>query len=151
MLDYFKIWEKLYLILHDPNGDDSTSSYEETTTLSLGIGCEITAGITVGLEIGIEEEFDFFGLFSTGIEASNKLSLSMEASLGFDARFEVSDSTFLSSSDSTDVNYLGPGYGDRYWGEIWKFRCNFFPIYTPLLNKERVKRSVIWKRPGSLR
>jgi hypothetical protein len=134
----YDLGKKLYLILHDPNGDDSTSSYEESTTLSLGIGCEITAGVTVGLEVGVEENFDFFGLFSTGIEASNKLSLSMEASLGFDARFEISDSTFLSSSDSSDVNYIGPGYGDRYWGELWKFSYVLTINYIEYYNTSQV-------------
>lgn len=130
---------KLYLILHDPNGDGSTSSYEKSTTISLGIGCEITAGVTQGLEVGVEEKFDFFGLFETGIEASTKLSLSLEASLGFDARFDISDSTFLSSSDSsTSVDHIGPGYGDRYWGELWKFRYVITSHYVEYYNGTEV-------------
>lgn len=130
---------KLYLILHDPNGDGSTSSYEKSSTISLGIGCEITAGVTLGLEVGVEEKFDLFGLFETGIEASTKLSLSLEASLGFDARFDISDSTFLSSSDSsTSVDHIGPGYGDRYWGEIWKFRYVLTSHYVEYYNGTEV-------------
>ncbi|MHA2278520.1 MAG: hypothetical protein ACXAC2_22300, partial [Candidatus Kariarchaeaceae archaeon] len=129
---------KLYLILHDPNGDDSTSGYEESTTLSMGIGCEITAGVTTGLEVGIEQEADFFGLFSTGGSASTKLSLSMEASLGFDAQFEMTDSTFLSSSDSSFVDFVGPGYGDRYWGELWKLKYVFTIHYIEYYNTTEV-------------
>ncbi|WP_455463917.1 hypothetical protein [Candidatus Hodarchaeum mangrovi] len=115
--------KKLYLILHDPNGDGSFSSYEESSLFSIGIGCEITSSLTTGIEIGIEQESNFFGLFKTGGSASTKLSLSTEASLGFDARFEIIDSTFLSSSDSSSaVDFIGPGYGDRYWGELWRFK-----------------------------
>ena len=132
------IGNKLYLILHDPNGDGSVSSYEQSTTVSLGVGCEITAGVTAGLEIGIEEEADFFGLFTTGGSASTKLSLSMEASLGFDARFEMTDSTFLSSSDSSAVDYIGPGYGDRYWGELWKLKYVFTVHYVEYYNGTEV-------------
>jgi hypothetical protein len=130
--------EKLYLILHDPNGDDSTSSYEESTTLSMGIGCEITAGVTAGLEVGIEQEGSFFGLFKTGAKASNKLSLSMETSLGFDARFEMTDSTFLTSSDSSHVDFIGPGYGDRYWGELWILKYVFTVHYIEYYNGTEV-------------
>ncbi|MHA1945283.1 MAG: hypothetical protein ACW97W_04185 [Candidatus Hodarchaeales archaeon] len=129
---------KLYLILHDPNGDDSTSSYEESTTLSMGIGCEITAGVTAGLEVGIEQEANFFGLFSSGGSASTKLSLSAEASVGFDARFEMTDSTFLSSSDSSYVDFIGPGYGDRYWGELWKLKYVFTIHYIEYYNTTEV-------------
>ena len=115
--------KKLYLILHDPNGDGSFSSYEESSLFSIGIGCEITSSLTTGIEIGIEQESNFFGLFKTGGSASTKLSLSTEASFGFDARFEIIDSTFLSSSDSSSaVDFIGPGYGDRYWGELWRFK-----------------------------
>ena len=40
--------------------------------------------------------------------------------LGFDFRFEVSDTTTLTSSQvDNDPDYIGPGYGDRYWGEAW--------------------------------
>ncbi len=126
---------KLYLILHDPNGDGSVSSYEESSSFSLGIGCEITSSITAGLEIGIEGESDFFGLFKTGGSASTKLSLSTEASFGLDARFQIIDSTFLSSSDSSSaIDFIGPGYGDRYWGELWKFKYVFTIHYIEYYN-----------------
>jgi len=137
--DEIDLGAKLYLILHDPNGDGSTSSYEESTQLSMGIGCEITAGMTAGLEVGIEEEADFFGLFTTGGSASTKLSLSLEASLGFDARLEMTDSTFLSSHDSSEAaDFIGPGYGDRYWGEIWKLKYVFTVHYVEYYNGSQV-------------
>ncbi|MFX1507495.1 MAG: hypothetical protein ACFFDC_15535, partial [Promethearchaeota archaeon] len=118
---YKTLGEKLYLILHDPSGDESISSYETTSTVSLGVGAEVTAGITTGLEFGVEESGSFFGLFQTGFEASTKLELSYEVSAGFDARYEVVDSTFLSSSNTNDdPDYIGPGFGDTYWGEAWE-------------------------------
>ncbi|MFW9903195.1 MAG: hypothetical protein ACFFFH_02600 [Candidatus Thorarchaeota archaeon] len=119
---YRTLGEKLYLILHDPSGDESISSYETTSTVSIGVGAEVTAGITTGLEFGVEESGSFFGLFETGFDASTKLELSYEVSAGFDVRYEVVDSTFLSSSNTNDdPDFIGPGFGDTYWGEAWEF------------------------------
>ena len=118
---YKTLGEKLYLILHDPSGDGSISSYETTSAVSIGIGAEVTAGITTGLEFGVEESGSFFGLFQTGFDASTKLELSYEVSTGFDVRYEVVDSTFLSSSNTDDdPDFIGPGFGDTYWGEAWE-------------------------------
>ena len=131
--------QKLYLILHDPNGDNSLSSYEQSTSLSLGVGCEITTSNTVGLEIGVEQEADFLGLFASGGSASTKLELSREASLGFDVKYDVTDSTFLSSSDSTsDADFIGPGNGDRYWGELWRLKYVFTIHYREYFNTTEV-------------
>ncbi|MHA2296790.1 MAG: cadherin repeat domain-containing protein [Candidatus Hodarchaeales archaeon] len=119
--NYKTLGEKLYLIVHDPSGDESVSSYETASTVSIGVGAEVTAGITTGLEFGVEESGSFFGLFKTGFEASTKLELSYEVSAGFDVRYEVVDSTFLSSSNINDnPDFIGPGYGDTYWGEAWE-------------------------------
>lgn len=109
------VGDVLYLILHDPNGDNSYSGYTETTTLSLGVGLEITAGVE--RSVGVEVERKFFGI---GLEASSKLTTSFEVTAGFDFRYEVTDTTELTSSQETDdADYIGPGYGDRYWGEGW--------------------------------
>jgi hypothetical protein len=119
---YEAIGQKLYLILHDPSGDDSYSTFEESTSQSLGIGAEVTAGVTTGLEFGVEEEGSFFGLFETGFEASTKLELSYEVSAGFDIRYDITDTTSLTSNqESDDPDYIGAGYGDTYWGEAWEF------------------------------
>jgi len=118
---YKTLGEKLYLILHDPSGDESLSSYETTSTVSIGVGAEVTAGITTGLEFGVEESGSFFGLFKTGFDASTKLELSYEVTAGLDVRYEVVDSTFLSSSNTNDdPDFIGPGFGDTYWGEAWE-------------------------------
>lgn len=42
---------------------------------------------------------------------------------GYDFRFEVKDTTSLTSSQvDDDADYIGPGYGDRYWGEAWLYK-----------------------------
>ncbi len=131
--------QKLYLILHDPNGDNSFSSYEQSTSISLGVGCEFKSSNATGIEIGVEQEVDFFGLFESGIEASTKLALSKESSQGFEIRYDITDSTFLSSSDSSsNIDFIGPGYGDRYWGELWKLKYVFTIHYHKYFNTSEV-------------
>ena len=109
------VGDVLYLILHDPSGDNSFSKYTEKTKISLGVGLEITAGITQEFEVGVS-----LPLLLADFEASQKLTTSFEVSAGFDFRYEVTDTTELTSSKVTDdADYIGPGYGDRYWGEGW--------------------------------
>ncbi|MHA1987424.1 MAG: hypothetical protein ACW98D_12360 [Promethearchaeota archaeon] len=109
---------QLYLILHDPHGDNSYSSFSEETTLSFGVGSEITTAIGVSVEIGAE-----FSLFGAEIGASLNLETKSTVGSGFDFRFEVKDTTSLTSSQVNDnADYIGPGYGDRYWGEAWIYK-----------------------------
>ena len=110
--------KQLYLILHDPHGDNSFSSISESTTLSFGVGCEVTKAEGFTLEIG-----DDLGLFGFEVGSSELLSIKTTIGLGFDFRYEVTDTTSLTSSQVTDdADYIGPGYGDRYWGEAWLFK-----------------------------
>ncbi|MFX1286853.1 MAG: hypothetical protein ACFFB5_24655 [Promethearchaeota archaeon] len=112
------IGQLLYLILHDPSGDESYSGFNETATLSIGVGYEIT---TLGAEdIELLLNMNFFELGSGG---SPLLSENETEEEGFDFRFEVSDATSLTSNqESDDPDYIGPGYGDMYWGETWIFK-----------------------------
>ena len=111
------IGQQLYLILHDPNGDESYSGFNETTTLSIGVSHEITTSGAEDVELGIN-----FDLFALGTGGSTLVSENETEELGFDFRFEVSDPTGLTSNqDSNDPDYIGPGYGDMYWGETWIF------------------------------
>ncbi|WP_457558992.1 hypothetical protein [Candidatus Harpocratesius sp.] len=112
--------QELYTIIHDPCGDGSTSTFEQSSTFTLGVGVELTAGATATFEIGAEGS-----LFGVGVGASTKLSLSLEASLGYDFEYEMTTSDELSSSDvSDDPDFIGPGYGDIYWGEGWTYIYN---------------------------
>jgi len=110
--------KQLYLILHDPHGDGSYSGFSQTTKLSMGIGCEITSAIGGSMEIG-----DFAELWGVEAGASVKIEGKVTQEEGYDFRFEVTDTTSLTSSQVTDdPDYIGPGYGDRYWGESWIYR-----------------------------
>ncbi|MFX1274695.1 MAG: hypothetical protein ACFFAT_06570 [Promethearchaeota archaeon] len=114
------IGEKLYLILHDPSGDNSFSRYEESEGLSMAFGLDITSGVSAGLRIGDFVEEPFCG---TEYGATEELKLEMTTETGFDRRYEVRRTTGLkSSTDDSNEDYIGPGYGDRYWGETWTLK-----------------------------
>ena len=110
--------QQLYLILHDPHGDNSYTSFTETTTLSIGIGHVITTAEASHLSVGVD-----FSLFGIDIGASAQTTTTETEEEGFDFRFEVSDiTTFTSNQESDNPDYIGPGYGDAYWGESWNFK-----------------------------
>jgi hypothetical protein len=110
--------DQLYLILHDPNGDNSYSSFSQTTRISMGVDCEITTETGMNVEMG-----DYGGLFGVEVGASLLLERKETSIEGFDFRYEVSDTIMLTSSQVDDnADYIGPGYGDTYWGEAWIFK-----------------------------
>lgn len=114
------VGKQLYLILHDPHGDNSYSSFSEETTLSLGVGSELSVSTGTSLTLGYfyEEQYS-----QMEFGASTLFESKTTAEFGFDFRYEVSDSTTLTSMQVTDdPDYVGPGYGDRYWGESWIYK-----------------------------
>ena len=113
--------KQLYMILHDPNGDNSYSNFSETSVLSIGVG--LGALTVVGENFGIEY---FYGYCGTDAGASLLLENKMTTETGFDFRYEIIDTTNLTSSQvNDDPDYIGPGYGDRYWGETWILKWVF--------------------------
>lgn len=111
------IGQKLYLILHDPNGDNSFTSYKETEIVSMAVGLEIISGVSESLTLG-----DIVTDPLCGIEAGHTTKLERKTTTeeGYEFRYEITDTTELTSSqDSFNKDYIGPGYGDRYWGESW--------------------------------
>ena len=132
------IGKQLYLILHDPHGDNSFSSISESTTLSIGVGSVITNALGVSVEIGAE-----FSLFGINAGASVLLEAKETVTQEYDFRYEIIETTSLTSSQVTDdAEYIGPGYGDRYWGESW--------IYKWVLNGTQRTYSngtVRWEKP----
>ncbi|MFX1268559.1 MAG: hypothetical protein ACFFAK_11425 [Promethearchaeota archaeon] len=113
--------QQLYMILHDPNGDNSYSSFSETSVLSIGVGLE--AITIVGENFGLEY---FYGYCGTDTGGSLLLENKMTTETGFDFRYEIIDTTNLTSSQvNDDPDYIGPGYGDRYWGETWVLQWVF--------------------------
>ena len=122
--------QQLYLILHDPSGDRSFSSFIETTTISIGVGGEISYGVSGSLEIGTD-----FKLFGIGVGASFKVELKATEEEGYEYRYEITDITGLTSSqDEYDKDYIGPGYGDRYWGEAWTLKWELKAYYRTYFN-----------------
>ncbi|NVM54714.1 MAG: hypothetical protein HWN66_13515, partial [Candidatus Helarchaeota archaeon] len=103
------VGQVLYLILHDPNGDNSFSGFAETTSLSMTVGSSFAA--SVGIELSAS--YDMFGY---GVGASSRLQVGQTSERS--AEYMVTDTTELTSSlDSSNKDYIGPGYGDCYWGE----------------------------------
>ncbi|MHA1191509.1 MAG: hypothetical protein ACTSP9_04350 [Promethearchaeota archaeon] len=124
------IGKQLYLILHDPHGDNSFSSISESTTLSIGVGSQITNALGVSVEVGAE--FSLFG-FTAG--ASVLLEAKQTLTQGYDFRYEIKETTSLTSSQVTDdADYIGSGYGDRYWGESWIYKWVLNATYREYSN-----------------
>jgi len=128
--------EELYLIMHDPNGDNSFSGFTETTQFSIGVGAQITEGVpeTMNLELEVD-----YSLFSIGTGGSTRIIEKTTSENGFDFRFELSSTTGLTSNlESSDSEYVGPGYGDVYWGESWTFNYvikSYRRIYSNLTER----------------
>lgn len=128
--DMEHIGNQLYLILHDPSGDNSYTSFSETTRISMGVSTQIMESWASCVEVGYDA-----GLFGVGIDASAKLSHEETTEEGYDFRYEVVDTTELYSSfDSTNKDYIGPGYGDRYWGEAWTLKWELRADYREYFN-----------------
>lgn len=128
LLDYGVeyIGQKLYLILHDPPGDNSFSGYSESTSLSIGINSKFTQSHALGIEVDGT-------LFGAGVEASANIKATWSTETQY--QFQVTDITELvSSQDSSNRDYIGPGYGDRYWGEAITYNWQLKAYYRTYFN-----------------
>ncbi|MBD3253487.1 MAG: hypothetical protein GF383_00260 [Candidatus Lokiarchaeota archaeon] len=110
---------QLYLILHDPHGDNSYSGYAESTSLSV----KTTSTHSFGYGIGVEVDVNLFW-----VQFGGSLNLEQKSTDSNKAEFVVTDTSELTSSlESENKNFIGPGYGDRYWGEAvtynWQLRA----------------------------
>lgn len=104
---------QLYMILHDPCGDNSYSEYQYQTGLSIGLGGSLT--VTGGAEVRITPV-----TVAPGVQAGFSTRLEYRTSEKFDYRWALTQTTGLTSNkDSSNPDYIGPGYGDTYWGEAW--------------------------------
>lgn len=140
LLDYGTefIGEKLYLILHDPPGDNSFSGYAESTSLSIGINSHFTQSHG----FGVEAEGSLFGV-GLGASANIKATWSTESQY----QFKVTDVTeLISSVDNYNKDFIGPGYGDRYWGEAISYSWNLKAFYRTYFNgtQRYEKPTVYW-------
>ncbi|MFX1590633.1 MAG: hypothetical protein ACFFC1_21065, partial [Promethearchaeota archaeon] len=137
LLDYGTefLGEQLYLILHDPHGDNSYSGFSATRGLSIGLNSRVTT--SVGFEIATDAS-----LFGIGIGAS--LNIQSQWSTESQYEFKVKDTTSLTSSlDSSNKDFIGPGYGDRYWGEAttysWKLKAYHREYFNGTISYEQPK------------
>ena len=98
-----------YLIVHDPNGNESQACFERSTTNTLGteLSFEVAAGVSVEAE-------------ALGVSGRLGVTLRAAGTQGFETSYTTSDR--LCSSDDSDRDRIGPGYGDRYWGAQWDMR-----------------------------
>jgi hypothetical protein len=105
--------QQLYTILHDPNGDQSFSGFKQQKGLSIGVGSTTSVSMGAGIELETET-------WIPGVEVGFSGKLEWEWSDSHDFRWEITRTTELTSSkDSSNKDYIGPGYGDTYWGEAW--------------------------------
>ena len=139
LLDYGTefLGEQLYLILHDPHGDNSFSGFSETTGLSIGLSSSFTR--SVGFELGLEVKFP---LFSVGYGASTNIQSQWSTESQYE--YKVTDTTALTSSlDSSNKDFIGPGYGDRYWGEAstysWELKAYHREYFNGTIRYEQPK------------
>ncbi len=126
--------DKLYLILHDPHGDQSYSGFTETSTLSIGFGYKITNEIAGHISVGAE-----FDLFGVELGASIETTTTETEEEGFDFRLEMTETTSITSNKLGDnPDYIGPGYGDIYWGESWIYKWVLNATYREYSNNTEV-------------
>ncbi|MHA1982720.1 MAG: hypothetical protein ACW967_00090, partial [Candidatus Hodarchaeales archaeon] len=122
--------DKLYLIVHDPVGDESASNFAQTQTITMTAGIEVTGSVSVSAKAG-------GGLFGIGGEASAGVSL--EATVGAEFSYSMSVGTALSSSqEGDDPAFIGPGRGDYYWGEAWILNWQLVSTRTTYWNGDEI-------------
>ena len=100
---------QLYLIIYDPPGDDSHSTFTEETSV------ERTNAFSLDVGVGIEVELKA-SLFNIGTDAK----FGVDLGYGFDYEWsntEIDTLEMSSSINNDDKELVGPGYGDMYWGE----------------------------------
>jgi len=114
------IGNQLYLILHDPGGDNSYSFYDKTAKVSMAVGLEVSQSSSLAFIIGDLMKLDPTDALGIKVGGTTSLKFGEETVEGFDFRFDFTETTMLTSNkDSQNKDYIGPGYGDRYWGEAW--------------------------------
>jgi len=122
------IGEHLHLILHDPVGDNSFSGFEKSTSLCTKVSTKFTAGVGIGTKISVP-------LFGLGVSTNLEWKSSEENS----ATFRITDtSSFTSNLESEDKNFIGPGFGDIYWGEAQVLNYEFKGYYREYYNGTKI-------------
>lgn len=104
---------QLYLILYDPPGDESYSTFTEQTSVTRTNSISIEAGVSVEVELK-------GSLFNIGTDAK----FGVDVSYGYEHEWSQTDIDTIelsSSLNTAERELVGPGYGDLYWGELEVF------------------------------
>lgn len=141
------IGEVLYLILHDPVGDNSFSGYSKSTSLCTKVkaGFMMQQGFKIGPAPGLG---GFFG----GASLSMQFKEVWEE--GFTYRITNTDQ-LTSNLERYNKDFIGPGRGDVYWGEAqvlnWEFKAKYREYFNgtkgheePILNWGLLRRSEVF-------
>ncbi|MFW9991006.1 MAG: carboxypeptidase-like regulatory domain-containing protein [Candidatus Odinarchaeota archaeon] len=119
----YNMGEQLFLILHDPNGDMSFSSYEEGTTMKWIEGTGGGHGISGGVKFEVKA-----GLFGTGGSTIGSIGVELDVGEDYEFSTEVTNIFGLQSHYAYGENensFMGPGYGDVYYGFARHFNWEF--------------------------
>jgi len=101
---------RLMLILYDPPGDNSYSTWTHETSVVVKKSFEFEAGIIFEGKVGVE-------FFDSGL--TSRTTIDASGGVDWDWQLTVNDIEELSSSINTaDRELVGPGYGDLYYGEL---------------------------------
>ncbi|MFX0086145.1 MAG: hypothetical protein ACFFAU_10735 [Candidatus Hodarchaeota archaeon] len=117
---YEFIGTQLYSILHDPNGDRSYSHFTKSQIITDWFEHKINYGAS--LTIAAKAKASLFG---TGVAACTELKVELEGTNTWKHITTITDTTDISSNfiwSNPDPDYVGPGFGDTYWGEAWGYR-----------------------------
>ena len=120
------IGEVLYLILHDPVGDNSFSGFEKSTSICTKVTSKFISEKGLGIKIG--PDIEYFHTFAT-------TNLEWKDSDEESATFRITDTSGLTSNlESDNKNFIGPGFGDIYWGEAQVLNYEFKGYYREYYN-----------------
>ncbi|MFX1416672.1 MAG: hypothetical protein ACFFC0_07655 [Promethearchaeota archaeon] len=121
---------QLYSIIHDPCGDKSYSSYEREWGWSIGVEAHVSITLGQTKEVVLPSP-----ILPTIIGVGGSSRVEVKGSTKFDFRMETKHTAGISSSrDSSNPDYIGPGYGDTYWGEVWKTYWYLTAVYREYFN-----------------
>ena len=117
-----ELGSNLMLILYDPPGDQSYSTWTSETKVRIKNSISFEVGVEIEGQIGVE-------LFDSG--ASTKTTVDLSGGPDFAWENVFTDIEELTSSLNTaERDLVGPGYGDLYYGEYEIFVWEIYATKT---------------------
>lgn len=128
---------KPFLILHDPNGDQSYSTIMSNMNGAPKLAMGVNGTVTTHNGIVIDSSFDFERFNDTNSYPYPETVIENGSQWGFDFRYVTASFTgftYHSSIYNNNPDYIGPGIGDRYYGENWTlcwfFNCKYLAYFN---------------------